>query len=239
MAKWGVNKVCLVESVSERKDRRWQHCSVHQHMSQHILSDLLTHRVRCLSECCEVSPGERQPVSRLWLIILLPGAIRSHRWKTVGPHAQEETFPKFDACLPDDVLLPLSELQLLLFYRDAEKHQHYCTSLVNPRVVGSGYALWLQVGGQFGLRIAAEQLSKLWKGCHQLSCGTLSTTQMWSNISKRPCEAKKNAPPWNVIHARGVFSYWFLVQTGIQVGVSGIRKQKRWCGVKVCSDGAG
>lgn len=93
--------------------------------------------------------------------------------------------------------------------------------------------------GQFGLRIAAEQLSKLWKGCHQLSCGTLSTTQMWSNISKRPCEAKKNAPPWNVIHARGVFSYWFLVQTGIQVGVSGIRKQKRWCGVKVCSDGAG
>lgn len=184
-------------------------------------------------------PGERQPVSRLWLIILLPGAIRRHRWKTVGPHAQEETFPKFDACLPDDVLLPLSELQLLLFYRDAEKHQHYCTSLVNPRVVGSGYALWLQVGGQFGLRIAAEQLSKLWKGCHQLSCDTLSTTQMWSNISKRPCEAKKNAPPWNVIHARGVFSYWFLVQTGIQVGVSGIRKQKRWCGVKVCSDGAG
>ena len=184
-------------------------------------------------------PGERQPVSRLWLIILLPGVIRCHRWKTVGPHAQEETFAKFDACLPDDVLLPLSELQLLLFHRDAEKHQHYCNQPCKSSCRGFRIHALAASWGQFGLRIAAEQLSKLWKGCHQLSCDTLSTAQMWSNISKRPCEAKKNAAPLNAIHAWVVFSYWFLIQTGLQVGVCDIRKHNRWCGVKVCSDEAG
>lgn len=126
MAKWGVNKICLLKSASEEKDRRWQHCSVHQRMSQHIPSDLLTDQLRCLSACCEVSQ---------W------GTV-SHRAMTANSLTHSE-FPhdRWERCPPAWWGIQQIPADVLITFRDAKSlfiiniNKHIFLMLVDKSMV--------------------------------------------------------------------------------------------------------
>ncbi len=218
MAKWGVNRVCLVKSVSEWEDRRWQHCSVHQHMSQHILSDLLTDQIRCLSECCEVSQWETAGHKAM----TSNSSSRSDSSSQMGRLLACTRCPQKNKkkTLLNSVDLCSVSSSLFCFTEMLKKSLHCITYLVNPHVMGLWSMLLLQVGAIW-IRVSSPAAQQIVE--------SLSSAPLWHlkvMSSQKPCEAK--SVPYKMGFMVEQFSViGFLYKQGSRLE-SDLRQNKRW-----------
>lgn len=150
-------------------------------------------------------PSERQLVTRLWLLSLQPGVIRRRRR---------------EGCWPPRVMM--------MCYWPAVNFTPFCLTETLKKIniitftfkILVSWVFWYMLCcklGQFGLGLAAQQLSR--RACHQLPREALNTySTKCGVICLSKILVRQECTLWDDIYGWKVFGYGFLAQTKLQFG---------------------